>query len=257
MTGFWYALFPIGFLLAFGAYLLALKLRLFAVVDTVWALGLGLSAIIYYLLASPDTWRAHVALVIMLFWSGRLGLHLIRDRVLPGKEDPRYAALAVHWGDRAKFRFVFVFLGQIPLVAVFILPFTLVVVHEDATWRLLDTIGLLIAIVALSGEMIADHQLARFRRRPDSSGKVCREGLWKYSRHPNYFFEWLHWFAYVAFSLGAPLGGLSLLAPVMMYLFLRYVTGVPFAERSSLKSRGDAYRNYQKTTNTFFPWKPQ
>lgn len=257
MPEFWYAFFPVGFAIALGAYLLALKIRLFAVVDTVWAGGLGLGAIVYYLLAAPETHRANVALLIMLFWSGRLTLHLVRDRVLAGKEDPRYASLAEHWGDAAKFRFIFVFLAQIPLVAVFLLPFSLTVDHTLPDWRLLDTVGLVIAVVALLGEFIADHQLARFRGRPENAGQVCREGLWRYSRHPNYFFEWLHWFAYVAFALGAPLGWLSFIGPVMMYIFLRYITGVPYAERSSLKSRGEAYRDYQKTTNTFFPWIPQ
>ncbi|HKK17213.1 MAG TPA: DUF1295 domain-containing protein [Opitutales bacterium] len=257
MPEFWYALFPVGFALAFAAYLLALKIRLFAVVDTVWAGGLGVGALVYYFLIAPDTGRSLAALMIMLFWSGRLTLHLVRDRILAGKEDPRYAALAEHWGDRAKFRFLFIFLGQIPLVAIFILPFTLAVDHTQPEWRLLDTVGVLIGITALLGEMTADRQLAGFRAKPENSGKVCRHGLWRYSRHPNYFFEWLHWFAYVAFSLGSPLGWLAFVGPVMMYLFLRYITGIPFAERSSIRSRGQAYRDYQNTTNTFFPWIPQ
>lgn len=257
MPEFWYTFFPVGFVFALLAYFLALKIRLFALVDTVWAAGLGLSALIYYLLSAPNHLRGTVALAIMLFWSGRLSLHLVRDRILTRKEDPRYAALAKHWGEQAKFRFVFVFMGQIPLVALFLLPFTLAAGHAEPQWRWLDSIGILIAVCALLGELIADHQLARFRADPSNAGGVCREGLWRYSRHPNYFFEWLHWFAYVAFALGGPLGWLSLVGPVMMYVFLRYITGVPFAERSSLRSRGEAYRHYQKTTNTFFPWKPQ
>lgn len=257
MSEFWFGLFPVGFAIALGAYFLALKIRLFALVDTVWAGCMGLGALVYYLMVAPGVPRATAALCIMLFWSGRLTLHLLRDRVLPGKEDPRYASLAEHWGDAARFRFVFIFLGQIPLVAIFLLPFTLSVGHADSSWRVLDSIGLAIAVIALLGELLSDHQLARFRAHSDSKGKVCREGLWKYSRHPNYFFEWLHWFAYVAFAAGAPLGWLAFVGPVMMYVFLRYITGVPYAERSSLKSRGDAYRNYQKTTNTFFPWIPQ
>jgi len=257
MPGFWYALFPVGFALAVGAYLLALKIRLFAVVDTVWAAGLGFGALVYYFMAAPDNMRGTAALLIMLFWSGRLTLHLVSDRILVGKEDPRYAALAAHWGERAKFRFLFVFLAQIPLVALFLLPFTLAVDHAQPDWRWLDSLGLLIAGAALFGEWTADRQLARFRADSENSGKVCRKGLWRYSRHPNYFFEWLHWFAYVAFALGSPYGWLSFVGPVMMYLFLRYITGIPFAERSSLRSRGEAYRNYQETTNAFFPWRPQ
>ncbi|PXA05240.1 hypothetical protein DDZ13_04575 [Coraliomargarita sinensis] len=257
MPEFWYGLFPVGFALALGAYLLALKIRLFAVVDTIWATGMGVGALIYYLMSAPGNVRGAAALAIMLFWSGRLSLHLLRDRILRGKEDPRYAALAKHWGERANFRFLFVFLGQIPLVALFLVPFSLAVGHTQPDWRVLDSLGILIAVTALAGELVADRQLARFRADEGNTGKVCRQGLWRYTRHPNYFFEWLHWFAYVAFAWGPPQAWLSFVGPVMMYLFLRYITGVPFAERSSLKSRGEAYRDYQKSTNTFFPWRPQ
>mgnify|MGYP006302655701 FL=1 len=257
MPEFWLGLFLFGLTVAFGTYLLALRIRLFALVDTIWAGGLGVAAAVYYALTAPENLRGTAALLIMLFWSGRLTVHLLRDRILAGKEDPRYAALAQHWGDRARFRFLFVFLGQVPLIALFLLPFTLAVDHTHADWRLLDSIGLLIGLLALAGEMLADRQLARFRADPENAGRVCRRGLWRYSRHPNYFFEWLHWCAYVAFAFGSALGWLSLLGPVMMYIFLRYITGVPFAERSSLKSRGGEFRDYQETTNTFFPWKPR
>ena len=257
MADFWYVFFPVGFVLALGAYLLALRIRLYAVVDTVWAISLGTGAVVYYLLADPGTARGAFALGIMVFWSGRLTLHLLRDRILTGREDPRYAALARHWGEAAKFRFVFVFFAQIPLAAVFLYPFTLAVDHVQPDWRWLDSLGVLVAAVALIGEYIADQQLAGFRANPQNSGQVCRRGLWNFSRHPNYFFEWLHWFAYVAFALGSSWGWLALVGPVMMYIFLRYITGIPPAERSSLSSRGDAYRDYQKTTNAFFPWTPR
>jgi len=257
MVDFWYGFFLLGFGLALAAYLLALKLRLYAVVDTVWAGGLGLGALAYYLAADPGTLRGAVALAVMMFWSARLTLHLLRDRLLRGQEDPRYAALAAHWGERAKFRFLFVFLAQIPLAGLFLFPYALAVDHVAPAWRWMDSFGLLIALTALAGEMMADKQLARFRASPHNAGKVCRQGLWHYSRHPNYFFEWLHWLCYVAFAMGAPLGWWAMLGPVMMYVFLRYVTGIPFAERSSIRSRGEAYRDYQKTTNAFFPWRPQ
>lgn len=257
MSEFWYVFLSLGFLFALAAYGLSFKLRLYALVDTVWALSLGLGAVAYFFWASPETTRALAALGIMLIWSGRLTLHLLRDRILPGKEDPRYAALAAHWGAHARARFLFVFLAQIPLASLFLLPFTLAVDHVQSGWRLLDSLAVLVALVALLGEWLADRQLAQFRADPTNAGQVCQQGLWRYSRHPNYFFEWLHWFAYVGFALGGPLGGLSLIGPVMMYLFLRYVTGIPFAERSSIRSRGQAYREYQKSTNAFFPWRPQ
>lgn len=254
---FWLLLLIVGLMVALAAYLTSLKLGFFAIVDTVWTAGLGLAALAYYFTQSLETTRSLVVLSILVIWSGRLSLHIIRDRILPGQEDPRYEALAEHWGAQARRNFIFVFLGQVPLVLLFLYPVSLAMGQPEASWRWLDTLAVLIAASALFGEYLSDQQLARFRANPENKGKVCRAGLWRYSRHPNYFFEWVHWFAYVAFAIGAPLGWLSLLGPVMMYLFLRYLTGIPFAERSSLKSRGEAYRDYQKTTNTFFPWIPQ
>jgi steroid 5-alpha reductase family enzyme len=108
-------------------------------------------------------------------------------------------------------------------------------------------------MVALTGESIADRQLARFRASPSNRGKVCREGLWRYSRHPNYFFEWFHWWAYAWLAVGSPLWWLPILGVVVMYLFLTRVTGVPPTEAQAIRSRGDAYREYQRTTNAFFP----
>jgi steroid 5-alpha reductase family enzyme len=82
---------------------------------------------------------------------------------------------------------------------------------------------------------------------------VCRAGLWRYSRHPNYFFEWVHWWAYVLIGHAAPL---TLLGPAAMLLFLFRVTGIPYTERQALKSRGEQYREYQRTTSRFVPWPP-
>ena len=120
-----------------------------------------------------------------------------------------------------------------------------------------DWVGVLIWTIALVGEGLSDFQLARFRQRPESKGEVCQDGFWKYSRHPNYFFEWLHWCAYVMLAITAPLGWLTILAPVAMWFFLNRVTGIPLTEIQAIKSRGEKYRRYQRTTNAFFPWFPR
>ena len=115
----------------------------------------------------------------------------------------------------------------------------------------------MIWLIAVSGESLADWQLSAFRHDPANAGQVCQRGLWRYSRHPNYFFEWLHWWAYVCLAAGSPWGGLALAGPAAMLYFLLKVTGVPPTEAQALKSRGDAYRQYQRTTSVFFPWPPQ
>ena len=120
-----------------------------------------------------------------------------------------------------------------------------------------DAVGLLIWTISVLGESIADAQLARFRSNPANRGKTCRIGLWNYSRHPNYFFEWLHWWSYVAIAWSAPYGWTTLLAPALMWFFLFKVTGIPATEAQAVISRGDDYKLYQQTTSVFVPWFPK
>jgi cyclopropane-fatty-acyl-phospholipid synthase len=117
--------------------------------------------------------------------------------------------------------------------------------------------ALLLASLAFLGETFADLQLAKFKRNPENRGKSCRSGWWRYSRHPNYFFEWLHWFAYPLMGWGGPYQQWLWLAPVIMFCFLYFFTGIPFSEQQALRSRGEDYRKYQQTTPAFFPWWPK
>jgi steroid 5-alpha reductase family enzyme len=117
--------------------------------------------------------------------------------------------------------------------------------------------GIAVWVASIAGESIADRQLARFRADPAHRGRTCRAGLWRYSRHPNYFFEWLHWFTYVALAVGSPLPWLSLAGPIVMYVFLRWVSGIPFTEAQALRTRGEDYRRYQQSTPLLFPWFPR
>lgn len=257
MGDFWITFWIGGFLIATAAYWLARRLNLMAIVDLVWTGGLGVGVIAFalgYEQANDRTW--YVATILVL-WSFRLTYHLFRDRVLPRHEDPRYINLAKHWGACAPRNFYILFLAQVLFVALFLVPVIAAAENASPGGRLADVLALLIALVALVGEGTADKQLAAFRADPSNEGKVCRSGLWRYSRHPNYFFEWLHWWAYVGFAWGGPSWWLSLIGPVAIYVFLRYLTGIPHAERSSLKRRGDAYRDYQQTTSPFFPWIPR
>ncbi len=111
-------------------------------------------------------------------------------------------------------------------------------------------------LVAMCGEALADFQLDRFRSQPGNKGRTCREGLWEYSRHPNYFFEWLVWVAFFAFATGTPDGWITIYCPALMLFFLFKVTGIPATEAQALKSRGGEYREYQRTTSVFVPLPP-
>lgn len=227
------------------------------IVDCVWTGGLGTSVLVYYLVSGLDSMRSLLVLLIVLTWSLRLSVHLIKDRVLRGHEDPRYVSLAEHWGEKAQINFYFLFLLQIVLIGIFLIPVCVAMESTVPFGQLTDYLGIIIALASIFGEATADRQLATFRTQVGNSRKVCQSGLWRYSRHPNYFFEWLYWFAYFLLALGSSLAWLALLGPAAMYLFLRFFTGVPHAEISSLKTRGDAYRKYQAETNAFFPWIPR
>jgi steroid 5-alpha reductase family enzyme len=116
-------------------------------------------------------------------------------------------------------------------------------------------VGVGLWFIGWIGEAVADSQLKRFRKRQNSESEnsVCQTGLWRYSRHPNYFFEWLIWVGFAFLALSAPGGWMGLLAPLLMWHFLVNVTGIPMTETLSVKSKGEAYRRYQYTTNAFFP----
>ncbi len=112
-------------------------------------------------------------------------------------------------------------------------------------------------LASVGGEAIADRQLAKFRANPANKGKTCRDGLWRYSRHPNYFFEWLHWFAYVLLAIGSPIAWLAWAGPLVMYVFLRWISGIPYTEAQALRTRGEDYARYQRTTPMLIPWFPK
>jgi steroid 5-alpha reductase family enzyme len=198
--------------------------------------------------------RALVALFGGL-WALRLCLYLWR-RVAREAEDGRYQALRARFGDAALPFFVF-FQMQALVVALFALPFAAVATRtsDPAGWQVFA--AALAWSVAVGGEALADFQLAHFRAKPANRGRSCREGLWAWSRHPNYFFEWLHWFTYLLLAIGSPYWWLALSGPVLMLLFLYRVSGIPWTEAQSLRSRGEDYRRYQREVSAFFPLPPR
>ena len=118
----------------------------------------------------------------------------------------------------------------------------------------LEWVGVAIWLLALAGESLSDHQLKSFKADPANRGKICQTGLWNYSRHPNYYFEWLIWVGFFLIAWSSPGGCFTVLCPGLMLFFLLRVTGIPLTEELSLKNKGDAYRQYQKTTSAFVPW---
>lgn len=224
------------------------------IVDVLWSGGLALSAVLLAILGNGAIGPRVCLAVLGGLWGLRLARHLWR-RVRGEDEDGRYRQMRAAWGDGAWRWFAF-FQAQAALVALFALPFVAVAGNPrtQPAWLLA---GVLVWLLGVGGEALADAQLARFRADPAQRGKTCRRGLWRYSRHPNYFFEWLHWFAYVALAHGAPRAWLAWLGPLVMFVFLRWLSGIPWTEAQALRSRGEDYRAYQQSTPMLFPWFPK
>ena len=243
-----------------GAWLVQQRTGNSGWVDTIWTFALGLTGVAGALwpvagaAANPRQW---LVAALVTVWSIRLGSH-IALRTAAISDDPRYAAFASEWGvDSPRRMFLFLQnqgLGSIPLV------FSIFVAARfpaDAL-RVQDYLGVVILFVGIAGEALADAQLKTFRANPANKGRVCDIGLWRWSRHPNYFFEWFGWLAYpvIAISPDYVWGWATLLAPVFMYWILVHVTGIPPLEAQMLRSRGERYRDYQARTSPFFPLPP-
>jgi len=224
------------------------------IVDVVWAAGVGGSAIVLAAIGGGAPWPRAALATLGGSWGLRLALHLWR-RVRAEGEDGRYAHLRSRWGNDPYRWFAF-FQLQALLVAMFAVPFVAVAANPDVRAAALATAAA-IWLLAVVGESAADAQLANFRADPANRGRTCRAGLWRYSRHPNYFFEWLHWFAYVFLALGSPLAWMAWSGPLVTYVFLRWISGIPFTEAQALRSRGDDYRAYQRSTPMLIPWFPR
>jgi steroid 5-alpha reductase family enzyme len=237
------------------AWVRQLRTRDATSVDLLWTLGIGAAAVFHA--ATSDGWVPRRALVALLagLWSARLAAHLAQR--LGQGEDGRYSDLRRRLGPRAAIWFLGFYLAQAALVVGFGLVFRVLARGEHVGWRASDALALGVFALALLGESAADRALARWRAAPENRGRTCRAGLWRYSRHPNYFFEWLHWLSYPLLGLGLAYGGWLWLAPAVMFALVRFVTGVPPSEARALASRGDDYRAYQRSTNTFFPGPPR
>lgn len=238
-----------------ATWALAMRVRNAGYVDVAWA-GLMAGAALFAGLAGEgdELPRALVALFGGI-WGARLCMHLLH-RVLHEPEDGRYQAMRTAIGDSPLRWFAF-FQVQAVIVALFTIPFVSAAAGDSEGFDPLIVGAIVIWLISVGGEMLADRQLSAFRRDPANRGQTCRVGLWAWSRHPNYFFEWLHWFAYALLAWCGPYFLWSLVGPVLMFAFLWRVSGIPWTEAQALRSRGDAYRRYQDEVSAFFPWPPK
>ncbi|WP_288391151.1 DUF1295 domain-containing protein [uncultured Acinetobacter sp.] len=242
-------------------WLVATFNRRVGIVDVAWSFCIAINILL-------SAWLIDTApLAIRLFigvlsgaWFLRLFQHLFRRYLAETEEDTRYANMRRAMGKFQHVGFFLFFLFQAGLVLLFFAPMWVLLNQPTSAWSGFMLPAMLVAalvmLAAFAGESIADQQLYRFKQDKANRGKTMDQGLWRYSRHPNYFFEWLHWFAYPI--LGLAVGVYVLwIYPLLMWLFLYYITGIPFSEQQALKNRGQNYRDYQQRTSMFIPRKPK
>lgn len=246
------------------AWLLAERTGRSGWADATWSLCVGAlgAAVAAWPIDGLPALASRQAIVggIALCWGLRLSIH-IAGRTNKGGDDPRYAELKRQWGETKRRRLFWFLQIQAFFAAVLALCIGIAAHNPSPNLRLLDDVGVILIVVAIAGEAIADRQLRQFRARSTDRASVCDTGLWRFSRHPNYFFEWLTWVGYAVIAIDPEshyaIGWFALAAPVLMYWLLVHVSGIPLLEEHMMRSRPQAFQDYRERVNAFWPGLPQ
>ena len=227
-------------------------------IDVFWTFGTGLTGAAAALLPFEGGARQWLVAGIVFAWSLRLGGYIAKRVAGAEHEDARYLRFREEWGADYQRKLLGFVLPQAAVTALLCISIYVAAHRPQLGLDIRDWLGVAILLIAIGGESLADAQLARFKRSNPQKGAIHDRGLWAWSRHPNYFFEWFGWLAYPVMALDPvrPVTWATLIAPVVMYLVLRFVTGVKPTEETMLASRGDAFRDYQRRTSAFFPFPP-
>jgi steroid 5-alpha reductase family enzyme len=237
---------------------IAHRKEFYSIVDAVWALAFIPVAMVYaYPKLPTDPWVFRLSVIPVSVWALRLGGFLLK-RLLSHYpvEDSRYRVLREEYTVRGSvFRgFFWFYQYQAWSVILLSLPIYSISQRSDGSLGVLDGVALGLFLVSLVGEAVADLQADRFKSNPHNRGKVCDVGLWKYSRHPNYFFEICVWVAIGLLACSGPFGIFGMSSAVLIAYLILKVTGIPMAEERAIASRGEAYREYQRKTSMLIPW---
>ncbi len=238
-------------------WVLHLRIHNASLADLGFCLAFGIIVLVCGIFSAGDLSRRVLITGMGVLYAARLGNYLLMHRVWNKPEDARYQKIRAMLGGWESVGMCCYFQIQVPACLFFAGLLCWVMNNPAGGIRWWDLLGVIIFLVAVIGEGLADRQLESFRHDPLNKGKTLQTGLWRYSRHPNYFFESLHWWAYVPMAVGLPWAWASVFWPIVMTVFLLWITGVPWAEAQALASRGESYREYQQTTNMFFPWFPR
>lgn len=234
-------------------WLYQLKSKNASTADVGWSFGMVI-IVGWYMVHLNGYWlREVIVFSLMLLWAIRLSYYLLDRTLKENKEDSRYTRFREKWGEKANTNFFLVYQLQPILNIVLSVPFLIIFSNTSTQISVIEYLAVGLWCVGLIGESLSDHQLNAFKKDPRNKGQLCDHGLWGYSRHPNFFFEWMMWVAYFVYALASPHGWVAIIAPACMLFLLLKVTGIPIIEKESLKRRGDVYRQYQKKTSMFIP----
>ena len=250
----WLSALPVLAVAATFTWLLSLPLRNVSIVDSLWSLMFLAAGVIYGLGADPRAPRLAFELWLVLIWAARLSVYITVRNMGKG-EDHRYQEIRARNQPRFALKSLYlVFWLQAALAWVISLPL-LGAFASNASIGWLDYAGLLLWLVGMVFEAGGDWQLARFKRNPANAGKVMDRGLWRHTRHPNYFGEFCIWWGFylVALSAGA---WWTFPGPLLMSYMLLRVSGVTLLEKD-IGNRRPQYADYVLKTNAFFPGRPR
>jgi steroid 5-alpha reductase family enzyme len=235
---------------------LSVRLRDVGIVDTFWGPAfLVIGGTIAWVQGGASA-RGVVVLLLVGLWAARLATHLyIRARGEP--EDRRYAAMRERRGEAFAAQSLYVVFGlQAALAFVISAPIQLTLMAEPTALGWLDLVAGAVVLAGIAIEALADLQLTRFKSDPENKGRVLRSGLFRYSRHPNYFGNFCIFWGLQLFALGVEGGAWAAVGPALLTVLLLRVSGVTMLERD-IAERRPGYRQYVRTTPAFFPWFPR
>lgn len=234
-------------------FVIGVRCKKHSIVDIAWGFGFVIIGIYTYIMSPEQNLRSTIVTVLTLLWGIRLSYH-IGKRNIGKPEDFRYIQLAKKWGTRwvVLKAFLHVYLLQLIILYLVALPVIIINTYSETSFKLLDYIGITVWIVGYLFEVIGDYQLKDFKSNDNNKGKIIKIGLWRYTRHPNYFGESVMWIGIYILSLSVKFGIYTIISPVLITYLLIYVSGVAMLEKKYDNNK--EYKQYKNETNAFFPW---
>ncbi len=235
-------------------FLYALHKKDNSIVDVGWGIGFIIIALYSFFKAHLYLPRHYIILAMIVIWGLRISLHILCKNWKKG-EDPRYALMRKKWGDHVVWRsFLQVFMLQGLVMFIVAQPILIINGSFDATIGWLDRAGICVWIIGFLFEVVGDYQLLTFIKNSKNHGHILTTGLWRYTRHPNYFGEATMWWGIFLIALSGHHGWTSIMSPATITFLLMYISGVPMAE-ASMKGNPE-FKKYAQKTSVFFPWLP-